>query len=34
MLQESPPRSVSAGVPGEREYAQAARPFLFSPICT
>ncbi|RQR23304.1 UDP-2,3-diacylglucosamine diphosphatase [Burkholderia sp. Bp9143] len=29
MLQESPPRSVSAGVPGEREYAQAARPFLF-----
>ncbi|MBS6361898.1 UDP-2,3-diacylglucosamine diphosphatase [Burkholderia sp.] len=29
MLQETPPRSVSAGVPGEREYAQAARPFLF-----
>jgi UDP-2,3-diacylglucosamine hydrolase len=29
MLQETPPRSVSAGVPGEREYAHAARPFLF-----
>lgn len=29
MLQESPPRSVSAGVPGERETAHAARPFLF-----
>ncbi len=29
MLQETPPRSVFAGVPGERGLAHAARPFLF-----
>lgn len=29
MLQETPPRSVSAGVPGEHQLANAARPFLF-----
>jgi UDP-2,3-diacylglucosamine hydrolase len=29
MLQETPPRSVSAGVPGEPSLAHAARPFLF-----
>ncbi|KVE33783.1 UDP-2,3-diacylglucosamine diphosphatase [Burkholderia sp. TSV86] len=29
MLQETPPRSVFAGVPGERGVAHATRPFLF-----
>ncbi|NHH79136.1 UDP-2,3-diacylglucosamine diphosphatase [Burkholderia gladioli] len=29
MLQETPPRSVSGGVPGEQGLAHAARPFLF-----
>ncbi|GAB7534648.1 UDP-2,3-diacylglucosamine diphosphatase [Burkholderia sp. 3C] len=29
MLQETPPRSVSGGVPGEQSLAHAARPFLF-----
>ncbi len=29
MLQETPPRSVSGGVPGEHGLAHSARPFLF-----